>query len=220
MESLILFAIITGIVVTIVVVHIHMTKKRTELLKNTASSMGFTFIGDEPNLHVNNSTFKLFSRGHSKKTKNVIKGEVSGVSVKVADYHYTTGHGRNSSHHSQTICMITDPSLSIPHFFLRRENKFLDSLGKIFGGQDINFDEDPDFSKSFVLQGKDEFITREFFNRNLRASMMKFAHDTMHIEGYENTVILHNKTTLKPDGLNNLMEKTLEVYQMLKSSGN
>ena len=34
----------------------------------------------------------------------------------------------------------------------------------MFGGQDINFDNDEDFSKSFVLQGEEEEQTRELFS--------------------------------------------------------
>ena len=46
-----------------------------------------------------------------------------------------------------------------------------DALGKMFGGQDINFDDDPDFSKAYVLQTNgDEERLRQFMNSKLRSA--------------------------------------------------
>ena len=73
-----------------------------------------------------------------------------------------------------TLCFLSVDGLYMPHFFIRDESFITDSLGKLFGGQDINFEEDPEFSKKFVLQGDNEGEIRRFFNSKVRSSFVKF----------------------------------------------
>lgn len=193
-------------------------KKRTETLRAMAAQMGFEFFDSDDTLHTSLGNFKLFSRGHSKRTRNVFRGTRDNVSVIMADYYYTTGSGKNSTTHMQTICIIEDPEMRIPHFFLRHENKFFDFLGKMFGGQDINFDDDPQFSDAFVLQGEHEALTRELFDSDIRREFVKFAGTSTQIEGRGSRVILHNGMKAGPEQITGILKQTFDVYNLLTSS--
>ena len=57
-------------------------------------------------------------------------------------------------------------SAQVPRFALTREG-LLHRVGAALGFQDIDFDEDPEFSKRFVLKGDDEHAIREIFADDL-----------------------------------------------------
>ena len=66
---------------------------------------------------------------------------------------------------SARVAMESD-SLRLPNFKMRPEH-FFDKVGAAMGFQDIDFDEHPEFSKSFVLQGEDEQAIRAFFDTEM-----------------------------------------------------
>ena len=61
------------------------------------------------------------------------------------------------------------PALNLPEFALRPENLF-DKIGDVFGGQDIDFESHPKFSKSYSLRGSDEQKVRETFTDEVLSS--------------------------------------------------
>ena len=117
-----------------VVYALYLAKKRHDALAVLAPRMGFDFKTRDDSFRNSHSHLKMFSRGHSHRMTNVMEGVRDGIRGLLCDYHYTTGGGKNSSAHNQTICIITDPELKLPNFYLRREFSFLDYLGKLFGG--------------------------------------------------------------------------------------
>jgi len=220
MEDAIPFVIFGGFILFFVVIFAYAhyaAKKRAEAISAIAPRMGFTYRDKVKNLRDEYSHLNLFSRGHSHRAINFLHGEKNGVQVNITDYHFTTGSGKNSHHHAQTICIIIDPALNLPNFFVRRENKFFDYLGKIFGGQDINFNEDERFSSAFVLQGKSEAETRSLFNSRVRDSFAKFAGSNAQIEGQGDSVIVHRGVILKPEEISGLLKDTFDIYNAFKA---
>jgi hypothetical protein len=144
-----------------VIYALYAEKKRTESLKDFADELGLDFFpkGREDVL-AKVQQFKLFSTGHSRKMKNLILGTTEIASIAIFDYQYTTGSGKNSSTHSQTVVSMQSSALTIPDFTLRPEGWF----GSALGFQDIDFDNHPEFSKLFVLKGENEASVREFFD--------------------------------------------------------
>lgn len=175
-------------------------RKRMEAWNAWAQSMGFHFAA-RIHLQSEYSGFKLFTRGHSRRTVNVLRGQYRGVATLIGDYSYTTGSGKNRRRHRQTVFVFEEPSLALPHCFLRRESRLFDFLGKLFGGQDINFEEDPEFSKAFVLQGADEAATRSLFDWELRQGFMAQRGRSLQFEAYGSTVVVHWGRVLSPETL-------------------
>lgn len=206
-----------ALIIALISYGFYAARKRRELIAAVAPRMGFSYSEKDNGFRDTHSKLKMFSRGHSHQIINVLSGVRDEITVIVADYHYTTGSGKNSTHHSQTICVISDPSIMLPHFYLRQENKFFDYLGKLFGGQDINFSEDPAFSSAFVLQGFAETPTRELFSSEVRKVFMRFANSGTQVEGQDNSLVIHRGTILEPEKFPSLMKDAFDIYHTLKS---
>jgi len=165
MPSLVILFVITVVVLAVfaIVYSIRQEKKRTEALGVFAGGNGFTFAQKADGAEgVGLPQIELFGRGHSKRMTNVMAGEVEGVGVRVLDYRYTTGSGKNSSTHNQTVVAVATGEALLPDFTLAREN-FFHKIGQAFGYQDIDFDAFPEFSRKYLLRGADEAAIRGLF---------------------------------------------------------
>ncbi len=154
---------IVALVGTIIFVAHEFEKKRADALQAAANSMRFTFSREaEPGLLERLKHFHLLSQGHSKKIKNVLRGQAGEIDVSVFDYTYRTGGGQHSKTWRQTVILFESDDMRLPHFTLRPEHVF-HKIGQVFGYQDIDFDSHPEFSKRYLLQGENEESVRWLF---------------------------------------------------------
>jgi len=145
-------------------------KKRKEAMQAAALALGFSYSDEESGeCH----GLPVFERGRARRARNVLTGETAGNAVTLMDYQYTTGSGKNSQTHRQTIAVFPQAGTGLPDFELGPEN-FLHRLGQVFGYQDIDFEEDPEFSKAFLLRGSDEKAIRRTFTASVRAACGNF----------------------------------------------
>jgi hypothetical protein len=154
------------IVAAIIYVGYLREKRRTEALQGLAEELGFDFIPKDPELLAALGSFHLFTQGHGKAIKNVLRGEANGLETEVFDYDYTTGGGKSSTTWRQTVICFRLDGPELPAFSLRPEN-VLHRIGAWFGYQDINFEDFPVFSKSYLLQGPSETAIRDLFTERL-----------------------------------------------------
>ena len=157
---LVALAILVGI--ALVVRGIRREKKRTEAMEQASQSLGFTFepVGDLDLLRAV-ADLPLFGRGHSRKVRHVMTGRVGDHDLRMFDYKYTTGSGKNSRTWSQTVALLP-VGRELPEFVLAPEN-LLHRVGQIFGYQDIDFEHHPEFSSRYLLRGPDETAIRAAF---------------------------------------------------------
>ena len=114
----------------------------------------------------------------------------------IFDFKYTTDRNPldyldthdSSQTYNQTISRIQSPLLKLPYFNLFPETIFA-SLGKLFGGSDINFPEAPGFSSQYILRGGDEAALRTIFTPALREFLAPLQHLT--IEGADNVLFVY-----------------------------
>ncbi len=107
---------------------------------------------------------------------NIIYGNRDGINYYIIDRKYITGYGRDNRVRPENCWVIHDKRMSFPQFFMREEYGLFDNVGKVLGGQDIDFDSDPAFSNKFVLQGANESAVREFFRDNIRRVFVENHH--------------------------------------------
>jgi hypothetical protein len=67
----------------------------------------------------------------------------------------------------QTVALFRTPELRLPKFTVYEEN-LMHRFASLLGWQDIDFEEDPGFSKRFVLRGTDEESVRQWFDGDCR----------------------------------------------------
>ena len=189
-----------------------MEKKRTEAMTAWAQAHGYVFEGPAQPLIDELSAFKLFNQGRARTAKNLMRGSKEPGAVRICDYQFTTGSGKHQQVHQQTICVLKTPGRMAPHFFIRRQRSLFDALGKVFGGQDINFDDDPVFSKAYVLQTSgDEQQLRGFMSVGLRETLSRMVDRNLMMEVVGDTLILHQGRRLKPDQLEALVADAVNI---------
>jgi len=189
-----------------------MEKKRTEAMTAYAQAHGYVFEGNSPELIAQLAGFKLFNQGRARTAKNLMRGAKDPGAIRICDYQFTTGSGKHQQVHQQTIVVLATPGRVAPHFFLRRQRALFDALGKVFGGQDINFDDDPTFSKAYVLQTNgDEQQLRGFMSAGLRDTLSKMADKNLMMEVDGDTLVLHQGKRLKPEQIEALVADAINI---------
>lgn len=169
-------------------------KLRQEALANQAALGGYSFEASPSALAVlQNSGLNLFERGRARQSLNCLKKTEELGEIIIFDYHYTTGGGRHSQHHQQTVFCVESSRLSLPAFSLEPENIF-HSFFQMFGYQDIDFTSNPEFSKHYLLRGKDEQRIRSCFNIQVLQHFERVK--GLAVEGSENLLIIYYPGTL------------------------
>ena len=217
MEALLPILIIGGIVAlvgAIIAYTMYEAKKRRETMMEHAEAMGLTFFPDgDPELLERLSLFKLFNQGHSRKMKNLIQGDSGEVKIAIFDYHYTTGGGKNSQHHQQSVVALQSNELICPDFTMRPEGMF-DRIGSALGFQDIDFESHPQFSNSFVLQGSNEEAIRQYFDQ----SVLDFfaAKPGISVEAQTGTLFFYRaRKRIQPHEIKDNLAQAYEVFGMM-----
>ena len=189
-----------------------MEKKRTEAMTAFAQAHGYVFEGNSPELIAQLAGFKLFNQGRARTAKNLMRGAKDPGAIRICDYQFTTGSGKHQQVHQQTIVVLATPGRVAPHFFVRRQRALFDALGKVFGGQDINFEDDPTFSKAYVLQTNgDEQQLRGFMSAGLRDTLSKMADKNLMMEVDGDTLVLHQGKRLKPEQIEALVADAINI---------
>ena len=193
-------------------------KKRTEQFALISAELKLNFFPKgSTSLFERLKAFHLFSKGRSRKIKNLMEGEANKVELAIFDYQYTTGGGENSHTYRQSILFFRSPKLHLPDFSLRPENVF-HKIGGAFGYKDIDFVTHPIFSKSYLLRGDDEVSIRGLFNNELLNFIQ--SQQKISIEGSGDQLIFYrNKNRVKPEEVESFMEEGFQVFgQFLRST--
>lgn len=162
-------AVVLGLVVFFIIYSRKKERERTLQLQQAASQLGWNFMPRAAlDMIPGAERFALFSQGHSKQIKNMMYGEASGIKAAVFDYVYVTGYGKHQQTHYQSVVYLEPGNLVVPYFSLRPEG-VLHKLFSVFGYQDIDFGQRPEFSRRYILRGQDEPAVRQTFNDRLLA---------------------------------------------------
>ena len=160
--------VVLGLLGVAVALVVH-ERRRTDALEMAAHDMGMAFEA-KPSA-VPGEGFRLMTGGRQRRVRNLIRGTIEDLDVRLFDYAYTTGSGKNSRTHRQSVVLLRMPRGGVPEFILTRETVF-DRLGSALGYDDIDFDDDPEFSRRFKLKSDRETRAREVFDTELRRFML------------------------------------------------
>jgi hypothetical protein len=161
------------------------TMKRIAARKTWCAARGYTYSsrGVGPNI---DGLFPMFVRGHTQYIGASITGVYENHPFCLFEHVTVSGHGKHRHTHHQTIVCFQQLQLPTPAFTLTPEG-WLSKLGNLFGTQDIDFPEDPQFSKAFQLRGQPEQALREHFNADRRNQLR--ASGRLHLGGAHDTFI-------------------------------
>jgi hypothetical protein len=143
-------------------------RKRREALEAFCLMRGFRFEAGRPGAEkALAALFEPFRSGHSRKWGYTLTGVVSGRPLTAFEYAWVTGGGKSSHRHAIHGILWETPGGRLPAFTLGREN-LLTRLAGVFGAQDIDFADAPEFSSAYRLRGEDEAAIRAFLTPDLR----------------------------------------------------
>lgn len=212
-------ALVVGIAVVAVAVLVYRTvylwKQRRSAWEKVAVGLGLTFR-DDVDLAQRLAGFRFFKHGRRHRTRIALEGPAEGAELILADHQYTTGGGNSQSTHYQTVCVLTSSELSLPRFALGPEVAVLDRIGELFGAQDVDFDDDPQFSAAFVLKGDDETRLRELFHHERRQRLRQLLKGRFHLEGEGQTLLFHNGRLVKPEQARDHMIRAGEILDAFR----
>lgn len=209
------FLVLVGLGIWLFVKH---EKKRTAQWEQIAQRIGADF--EVYDTSQSDFKFKLFEKGEKKKMKNHLRWESDGIVVHLSDYQYVTysysSRGRTATTHRQTICVIEKSNLDFPATFLRKSVTLIDWVGGKIGFQDIDFPEDEEFSKSFILKG-DEVRTRNMFSQDTRMTFCNNKDKFKTFESAGNAILINFGKRKPPENYNELVSFAMSVYYLLNS---
>lgn len=190
-------------------------KQRTEQFEQIAQDLGLPYFpkGDS-SLQEGLSHFHLFSQGRSRKIRNMMHGESSGVQLAIFDYRYTVGGGNNSRTYKQSVVYFQSPALSLPQFAVRPEG-FFHKVGGAFGYQDIDFESHPEFSKTYLLRGENESAIRECFDDDLLTFFE--TQSKISVEGVGDQLMFYRSgKRIKPGEIQQFMQDGFHVFAQFR----
>jgi len=91
-----------------------------------------------------------------------------------------------------------------------------DKIGAAFGGQDIDFEEDLEFSKRYRLRGGDEPAVRQLFHVGVRQQLL--SDSAWCIECAADSVVLYRRSKrVSPDDLTSFIEKARRLFEIVSA---
>ncbi len=152
MQPILIVVIIIAIAALAVVAYQH-DQKRRRLLRAWAHSKSLVVHNQSRRgWEKEFPAFKIFNRGHSRRTSLHLEGELDGRRLRVLDYRFTTGSGKNQQRHRRSMVVLDTGTPVIP-LHIRPEHVF-DKVGEFFGHEDIDF-ESSEFSRRFHVSSTD-----------------------------------------------------------------
>ena len=176
----------------------YLERIRREAMQELAARLGYDFSANDMwGIPRRYDFLNIFSRGHSRRARNVIHGERGGARVLLFDYRYTTGHGKNRHTHSRTPVIMEMPGQNFPGFYLRREG-FFDKVAAAVGFDDIDF-ESHEFSKRYYVKCADKRFAYDVVNPRQMEFLLGLSDVNVEMAGQ--ALVFHLGRKLKPEDL-------------------
>ena len=178
-------------------------KKRTKAMRAIAESLEMEFVAEkcDPNT-LGLDGIDLFEKGRSRQVLNLINGTFEDTNAFIFDYHYVTGGGKNSSHHSQTVIayeICSKDGFQLPQFTCKPE-RFYHRFADMFGFEDIDFEQYPEFSKAYRLKGENEDSVRKIFNETVIRQLEAEINQRWNVDAAGEWLVIHKyNKIIKPN---------------------
>lgn len=221
MEDIILIAAIAflaGLGLVAYLVYRHLESRRTKQWMQVASRLGLEYKDSEQDFFVRYTAswppkFKAFAQPQVS-TRNILHGTVDGAQIWLGDYQYTFTTGRSGGTARETICVLESPHLALPNVDLHTLS-FGDRVDwRRSTRGNIEFADDPAFSKDFVLRGADEPTLRELFDPQVRAWFVRRKAQQLDMEADGRTVVLTG-SRIKPQDAERLLDDAREFVALM-----
>jgi hypothetical protein len=189
------------------------TRRRTRAYETLCMERGWQFDTERPGEEARHTAAcRVFAEGHSHRWTFTIAGKTGGAPFTAFEYRWITGSGKNAQRHRISGLLWTLEH-SIPQFFLTPE-RLWDRIAAHFGGQDIDFDESPGFSRAYRLRGADEAAVRALFTPTRRQRFEQFPDQRVSGAGSE-LVWWQNGALPAPDAIDDFLMRGERIRRVI-----
>ncbi len=184
-------------------------------MEQVAKILDYKYV---PSVGLPTVTGNLFKIGHSQQIKNVIIGSYNNLPIKIFNYYFLTGQGKNQRSFNYTIFEVETKSRIPDLVLLKNDLSSFGSLNTLTSGKEkLNLE--GDFNKYFKLYILKDFQIEalQIFTPDVMAELIdKFKNVDMNIEINENKIyIFYEKLISKKDEIllsYNLIQKFSEKF--------
>ncbi len=190
-------------------------RRRTAALILVAQQLGFSYEHDGVPFQPGPPLVPLFSTGREREFAHVLRGCTAGMETALFDYKYTTRAGKRSRTHKQTVAAYRLPQ-AIANFQLQAAT-WQSKVSAWFRGQNIGFDDAPEFSQRYRLQGRDEVSVRQFFTPAVRTYFETLPENHWRIETSEGWIMLcESERRIRPAAMTDFLRETSNLVAGFK----
>ena len=194
-------------------------KKRRETLQQTAMELGYNFRPEAKDFSdslQNSSPFGIFGKGRNRKAYNILRGQRRDAQVAVFDYRYTTGGGRSSQTHYQTLVLFTLSEARLTPFNLKPRG-FFDKIAARFGRREVRLEVTPEFSRRYQVTGDDEWAIRRVFSTAVVALLEQQGNLCCEASADQLLVYRPDKR-VKPEDLRTFIDSATQLLDLMRHS--
>ena len=121
---------------------------------------------------------------------------------------------------STTMLLLEDNNINLPSFNLIKEtfSKKATELFHLNKTEDIDFEDDKNFSDAWWLFSNENILVKDLFTRSIRNSFMKFVDKGYNIIGYNHLLIIIADKLYETENYYQLMSDISEIHKILKSN--
>jgi hypothetical protein len=197
------------------------SEQRTKEFKRISEQLGMTFSARVKGRAKDQATppLPLFREGRSRVVTNMLHGdsELLGFAeeFEVRIFAYGFAQQQQDQHVMQSVICFQSPQLNLPKFQLCPE-EWHHKIGSKLGYQDIDFESHPtavEFSKKYLLRGKDEQKIRALFTDKVLAFFA--GQDKLCVEGFSSHLCFYRAFKLiEPEDIPAFMKEGFEVFRL------
>ncbi len=186
-------------------------KKRREAMLALAMKLGLRFNSSKDRyLPKQYSFLDKLRQGHNRYAYNILDGRYRDNDVKIFDYHYQTGSGKDTHHYHISFFMLQMPMV-FPELTIGPEGIF-SKIGQALGYDDIDF-ESHEFSRKFCVRSKNKKFAYDVCNAQMIEYLLANSDLTIEIES--NVLAISFSRTLAPEHIEPNLERLFKIRSLM-----
>ncbi len=155
--------------------------------------------------------FPIASEGRQRTAFGSIVAEANGMRMVLFDYRYIRGSGKQRRTYHFGILMVQNPDFRIPSMTLEVAS-WQSRFATFFGGQDIEIDQDIEFSKRYRLRGAEPEKIQAFLTAPRRQELMLRSDECVQAVG-DCFIIYRRRKHLQPQEIQPWMSRGLALAE-------
>ena len=148
--------------------------------------------------------------GRDRYAFNTFQGMFRGQSVRLFDYHYKTGSGKNTHHHYLSFYLLRLP-ITVPELTIGPEG-FFSKIAQAFGYDDIDF-ESHEFSRKFCVRSRDKKFAYDICHTGMMEYLLDNQDLTLEME--RDTLAFSLAKRLSPETVETDLGRLLELRRLI-----